>query len=241
MPRLAMARSSWPDTNAEPLSTYTARGTPLADSAVRSAGLQAHRVFREPPAIADQHSAVVVDEREQVGSAAADGRAVQRVAGPQVVRAFGLEPPERPGRCPVGSGVEPQPGEQALHRAPGGAIALGGADDLGHLRGRAFRDLALEAFGHLELGERGDRLAVAGVGGQRLEATETIGADPTVDGVAGHPHPAPARPGVITPGQITHQLAPLRSAERRVGGVADQRVAEQGDLSLTVLHGLPPW
>jgi len=37
---------------------------------------------------------VVVEEREQIRLAPADGRPVQRVAGPQLVRAIGLEPAE---------------------------------------------------------------------------------------------------------------------------------------------------
>ena len=79
--------------------------------------LETDRVLREPPPIADQGAAVVVDEREQVGLAASDHRSVQGVAGPQIARCGGLETAEGLRRRPVGAGVEPEPGEVALHGA----------------------------------------------------------------------------------------------------------------------------
>jgi len=46
------------------------------------------------PAIPDEGAGMVVDEREQIGLAPADDRAVQGVTGPQVVRRGRLEAPE---------------------------------------------------------------------------------------------------------------------------------------------------
>ena len=58
--------------------------------------LEAHGVLGVPPPVADQGPGVVVDEREQVGLAAADHRAVQGVAGPQVTRRQRLEAARTP-------------------------------------------------------------------------------------------------------------------------------------------------
>jgi hypothetical protein len=59
--------------------------------------LQPDGVFGQAEEVADQRSAVVVDEGEQVGLAAGDRRAVQRVAGPQVVGAAASNRPKARG------------------------------------------------------------------------------------------------------------------------------------------------
>ena len=103
--------------------------------------LEAHRVLRQPPPIADERSAVVVDEGKQVGLATGDHRAVEGVAGPQIARSSRLEAAEGLGRRPVGPGVEPEAGEVPLQGALRWPEALDGADDLGHLRRGALGDL----------------------------------------------------------------------------------------------------
>ena len=87
---------------------------PRAASAVAQRGFQPHGVLAAGPPIAGQQAAVVVDEREQDRLAAADGRAVQRVAGPALVRRVGLEPAERLRRLPVRAGGQLQAHEVAL-------------------------------------------------------------------------------------------------------------------------------
>ena len=94
--------------------------------AVAQRRLQAHGVLGMAPPIAGERPGVVVDEREQVGLVAADGRAVQGVAGPAVVGGCGLEAAERLGRRAVGPGVQPQAGEQALDGARRRRPSLGG-------------------------------------------------------------------------------------------------------------------
>ena len=81
-------------------------------SAASSRTVSSRRAHRYPVSSA----AVVVDEREQDRLAAADGRAVQRVAGPALVRRVGLEPAERLRRQPVRPGVQLQAHEVALQR-----------------------------------------------------------------------------------------------------------------------------
>jgi hypothetical protein len=58
---------------------------------------------------------MIVDECEEVGLAAADGRAVQGIPGPQLVRPAGLEPAERLA-LPARPGGQLQPDEQPLQR-----------------------------------------------------------------------------------------------------------------------------
>ena len=198
--------------------------------------LQAHGVLRQTPPIADQRTGPIVDEGEQIRLATIDLRPVQGVAGPQVVGIGGLEPAEGLRRCRVGPHVQPEPNEQTLHRALRRAITLGGPNDLGDLGGRPLRCFALEPLGEFQLGWRRDRLAMAHRGGQRLEPAHPISADPTIDRVAGHPHPSTARPGVIPRSQLADQLAPLGVAQLRVSSLPDERVTEKGDLSLTVVH-----
>ncbi|HMI25463.1 MAG TPA: hypothetical protein VK594_13325, partial [Streptosporangiaceae bacterium] len=60
---------------------------------------------------------MVVQEGEQVRLAAGDMRAVQRVAGPQLVRPGRLEPAEHGRRAPVRAGGQLQPLEVPLQRA----------------------------------------------------------------------------------------------------------------------------
>ena len=94
-----------------------ATGDPSCFEGRAQCGLEAHRVFGEPEAIADERPGVVVDEGEQVGLAPRDHRAVQCVTGPQVTGCFCLEAAEGLRRRSVGPGVEPEAGEVALQRA----------------------------------------------------------------------------------------------------------------------------
>lgn len=195
------------------------------------------RVLRVPPAIADQRPGMVVDEREQVGLAPGDGRSVQGVAGPQVTGSRRLEPAEGFWRRPVGPGVQPEAGQVALDGALGGPVALRGADDLGHLRARPGGDLPLERLGHVQQALLGHGLAGARDGSQRVEPAFAIGPDPPVDRPAGHTDPSVARAGVVSAGQLPHKPASLADGQRLVGRLANQRVAEERDLSLWIVHG----
>jgi hypothetical protein len=76
-------------------------GDPAGSEAVAQRAFQPHGVLAAGPPIPGQQAAVVIDEREQDRLAPADGGAVQRVAGPALVRRVGLEPAERLRRQPA--------------------------------------------------------------------------------------------------------------------------------------------
>jgi hypothetical protein len=85
---------------------------------------------------------VIIDEREQVGLAASDDGAVERVAGPPVVACRGLEPAKRGGRRAVGTGIQAVTGEEALHGPLRDHSLFGGSDDRCDLRSCSAWDLA---------------------------------------------------------------------------------------------------
>src|SRR6266545_7593626 len=85
-----------------------------------------------------------------------------------------------------------------------------------------------------------------GVGQQRAEPPGAPRADPAVKGVAAHAHPLTGRAEVVTLGQRADQRAALAGAQRRVGGLPDEGVAEQRDGLAAVVGGwhggsLPVW
>ena len=87
-------------------------------------GREAHGVLGEPEPVADRKTGMIVEEGEQVGLAATDPRAVQRVTDPAFVRRRGLEPAEHHrlvagGRARQVAAVE-QAQQRRLRRRPPG-------------------------------------------------------------------------------------------------------------------------
>jgi hypothetical protein len=181
---------------------------------------------------------MVVEEREQVGLAPADRRAVQSIPGPQLVRAVGLEPPEHR----LGAGAAGR--ERAQHRADqriGGEVALQRplpgrpphllAQDPPHLRRGPGGVLPLERDRHLDHLDRQPRAGLARIRDQRVEPAPPPRPDPPVQGVAGDPDPASGRIGVLAGGDLAHQATAGLARQPRIGRLADQLVAEQPDRS----------
>ena len=194
------------------------------------------------PAVADQGSAVVVDEGEQERFAARDHGAVEGITGPPVVRGGGLEPPERPRRRPIRSGVELEPGEVPLQRPGRRHRTIGsGVDgqDRRDLRGRARGDFPLQRSRQLQHRRRCGRVAVAGLRQQRIEPAAAPGQDPPIKGDPRDHQAFTERPGVLPGRELPDQPAALARRHRCVGGLPDQGVAEQPNLpdpvSTTVL------
>src|SRR5512132_2449808 len=108
-----------------------------------------------------------------------------------------------------------------------GATSLG--DDGCDLGGGAAGLFALERHRQLQHVQVDAGPADPGVGQQRVEPADPPPTDPTVQGVAADPHPLTGRAEVVTLGQGTDQHAALAGAQRRVGGLPDQRIAKQRD------------
>lgn len=121
-----------------------------------------------------------------------------------------------------------------------GSRTFGGADDLGHLGCRPPGDLALERLGHVQQSLLGDRLAGAGDRRERLEATGAIGPDPAVDGPPCNSNPVPIGSDMVPAGQLAHQRASLADGQRLISSLPDERIAEQRDVSLRLIHGVEP-
>ena len=182
---------------------------------------------------------MVVDEREQVGLAAGDDRAVQRITGPPLVRGGGLEPAERPRRPPVGAGVELEADEVALQ----GPLRRGGAgrgeQDRADLRRRARRHLPLQRGRQLQHRRRGAWLGRAGRGQQRVEPAAAPDQDPAIDRDPRDPDPLPERAGVLPGREVADQPAALARGQRRVRRGANEGVAEQPHLTGPVSASVP--
>src|SRR6266536_284182 len=211
-------------------------------------GLQPQGVLGSSPAVADQGTGVVVDGGEQVGLAPGHDGAVQRVGGPQLVGRLGLEPAEGAQPAPLGGELAAQPdaAEVPLQGALVGAVPVALGDDDGDLRGGAAGLLALERHRQLQRARVDAGPADPGVGQQRAEPPGAPRADPAVKGAAAHAHPLTGRAEVVTLGQRADQRAALAGAQRRVGGLPDEGVAEQRDGLAAVVGGwhggsLPVW
>ena len=72
------------DVGAAVVDVDAGRDTPRGEGGLQRGG-QAHGVIGEPEPVPDRQHAVIVEEREQVGLAAPDPGAVQRVADPAFV------------------------------------------------------------------------------------------------------------------------------------------------------------
>ena len=172
---------------------------------------------------------MIVDEREQVSFPAADHRPVQRVAGPQLVRAGRLEPAEHRRRAAIRAGGELQPHEMALQGPLRGRPPAAGAQDPGDLRGGAGRVLPFQRRSQLEHLRRGAQGDLAGRRHQRVEPASPPGPDPPVQAGPRHPHRLAERPGMLAGGQLADQPASLPGRQPRIGRLPDQRVPEQRD------------
>jgi hypothetical protein len=187
-----------------------------------------------PPVTNDQPG-VVVDEREQQRLATADPWPVRDVTDPQVVDRRGLEPSERLRRAAVGTHVQPEPGEVALHGPIRGDLPVSSGqlgDDQLHDVGRGpGRVLALELHREIEQLHITDQLASPCGGDQGVEPASPIGHDPAVQRRAAHRRPLTVRAPVLFGSQLADQLAPLGRGQVRISRFPDQPVTEQRDLA----------
>ena len=88
------------DVGAAVVDVDAGRDTPRGEGGLQRGG-QAHRVLGEPEPVPDGQPAVIVEEGEQVGLAAANVRAVQRVTDPAGVRAAASNRPNTAGWSPA--------------------------------------------------------------------------------------------------------------------------------------------
>ena len=209
-----------------------ARQAPRRDRALERRG-QVQRVLAPPPPVPGDEPGMIVQEGDQVGLPSPDERAVQDVAGPQHVRGLGLEPAEHHGPARGGQVLA---GEMPLQRALRRRVPGGGHHDPPHLRRGPLHVLPLQRRRHRQHGLRGDRLALAVAGQQRLEPARPPGPDPPVNGLTRDLHPAPARPGVHLAGDAADHPAPLLRRQPLLQRRPDQPVPEQRG----VLHPGPP-
>ena len=191
---------------------------------------QPHAVFEVAPAGGHHRPRMVIEEGEQVRLAAGHRRAVQRVAGPQLVRPGRLEPAEDRRRPPVRAGVELQPLEVPLQGARRRRPLACHPQDPGHLRGGAAGVLAFQPGGQLQYGRVGAGRDLPGRRGQRREPPGLPGPDPPVERGPRYHHVIAERPRVRAGGQLPDQPSPLPGRQRRIGGLADQLIPEQGHL-----------
>ena len=124
------------------------------------------------------------------------------------------------------------PLDRALRRRP----LLCGGDDLGDLSSAAPRCFALQPDREIEHRRRRRRFRGPALRDQRLKPTPAPPQDPTINSATTHPDPFTVGARVITSSDRTHQHTTLRFGQRRIGGLADQRVTKQGHITVTVMH-----
>ena len=205
------------------------RDTPRGEGGLQRGG-QAHGVLGEPEPVPDGQPAVIVEEGEQVGLAAPDAGAVQRVTDPAFVRCRGFEPAEHArlvagGRAHQIAAVE-QPQQRRFRRRP----APRGAQDPHDLRGGTVGVLLLERRRQFQHGGVDAAAGLAGRRRERVEPTGAVAADPTVQRVAGVAVLPAERPGVGARGDRPHHPPAGLGRQVRVQRGADQLVAEQRHL-----------
>ena len=158
---------------------------------------------------AGQEPGPVIDDAHQKGRSPGDLGAVHQVRGPDLVHPVRGEPAERGRRRPAGPGGQLaglQPPLDGPHRRRPAQL---GSQDPADLRAGAGRVLHLQARRQL-LGLRPrPRRALPRRGDQGVEPALAAGDHPAVDGPARHHDHPPVRPGVLTRGQIPHDLAAL--------------------------------
>ena len=168
------------------------------------------------------------------GLAPGDPRAVQRVAGPQLVRPGRLEPAEAPAAAPVRR-RRSAPAARTCRcsvRSDGAQPGRGLQDPLRPAR-RSGRASPASAPAASSSTCRGGAAAVTCRGGgtsavepARPARPGSTGRSSARDTVTG----SPTGPGVRPAGQLADQPAPLPGRQRRIGGLLDQRVPEQRHL-----------
>ena len=205
-------------------------GIPPAGDAGAQRGFQPHGVLAAGPPVTGEQPGVVVEEGEQDRLAAIDGRAVQRVAGPPLVRRVGLEPPERSAvvarparvvsssrtklRCSVrSSGDQPE----CARRIAAICAAV--------RSGTSFFNAT--ASSSTSAGVRGDDLARC-----RHQGVEPAAApvpDPPVDRGPRHPHRLPERAVVLPLGQrrTSRPRCLVDSSRRRPPGSGSTETARR--------------
>lgn len=196
--------------------------------------LEADGVLGVPPPVAGNGPAVIIDEGEQVGLAAADLRSVEGVTRPPVVGRGRFEPAERLRRGPVGTSVQPETREQPLDRPDRHHGCFGRGHDLGNLSGGPGRYFSLQLHGQVQHRSRCPRLRRPRIGDERFEAAGPPLPDPLVQGRAANLQALPVRPGVIASGHGADQHAAVGLRQGRIGRLPDQRIAEQADVTTTV-------
>jgi hypothetical protein len=192
-------------------------------------GLKPHRVLASGPPVTGEQPAVVVEECEQDRLAAVHGRAMQRVAGPPLVRGLGLEPAERLRRLAAGAGGEFETHEIALQRPLVGRPTGVRAQDRRDLRRGPLGDFLLQRHRQIQHVGRGARHGLARGRDQGVEPAAAPVSDPAVDRGPRDPHRLPERACVLPLREGTHDPAPLLRAQPTVGGFPDQGVPEQPD------------
>jgi len=192
-------------------------------------GGQADRVFGEPEPVTGHHPGMIVQEREQVGLAATNPWAVQRVADPPLVGGVGLEPAVH--HCLAGGWADQLAAvEQPQQRRLRGRVAGGGAQDPGHLGGGPRRVLPLQRDRQLQHAGVDPGAGLADRGHQRVEPAGPIAADPPVQAVAGVGVLPAERAGVGAGGDGPHDPPPRLGRQLRVQRRTDHLVAEQRHL-----------
>ena len=183
---------------------------------------QRHDALRPAPAGGHDGAAVIVDEAEQVALAALDHRAVQAVAGPQVVGPGRLEGPER--RGPAAGAGKLQAAEVALQGLGRGGPPARGGQDPADLLGGAGRHLRLQRRGLLQdlrVGPRGD---LPRRRGQRGQPAGAVGAQPPLHRRPGDPPRVPEAVRGRLGDDPAHHRAALPPGQCRVGRVLDRQV-----------------
>jgi hypothetical protein len=171
---------------------------------------------------------VIVDEAEQVALAALDHRAVQAVAGPQVVGAGRLEGPECRGRA-AGAG-QLQAAEVALQGPGRRGPAARGEQDPADLLGGAGRHLRLQRRGLLQdlrVGPHGD---LPRRRGQRGQPAGPVSPQPPLHRRPGDPPRVPEAVGGRLGDDPAHHRAALPPGQGRVGRVLDRQVPPDAPL-----------
>ena len=193
------------------------------------------------PAVADDQAGVVDVDREQQRLAAADPRPVRDVTDPQVVDRLQLEPAERLRRAAVGTHVQPQAGEVALHGPIRGDLPVRpgqlGDDQLHDVGRRPGQILPLQPHREVEQLHITGQLTSPFNRHQRVEPARPVGHDPTVQRRTAHPCPLTVRTAMFAASQVADQPAPLGRRQLRDRLLPDQPVAEQRDLAPSrILH-----
>src|SRR5664279_480253 len=229
-PSFAQARNSHASTYAEPLSTYSPRGTPRDCTARRNAAANRTVSSAKPhrcPGINREWSSM---NANRYVFRPPTRLAVQRVPGPQLVRIARLEPAEH--RIAGGAAVRArqlQAVEQPQQRRLRGRPPLRRHQDPLHLRGRAGRVLPFQRRRDLHDVGVGPQRGLPGRGHQRRETTLPPRPYPPIHRVPGIAHPVTERIAVPTLRDPADHHTPRPGRELIIDRRADQLEPEQPD------------